>query len=524
MASGEEPSINYPLSPSDGEAEERDVRDPGTVSVDEGRLPLSDPDLRPNSPSFVPERSFTYGTPSGEVQFRRTDRYEHVGEPAHDPHVQFGQNLNFPHRNKDSDDLRAQIAAMQASLSVISARLENQNMVRQPFNLPYGPPPIRSASVPSHAPNRVPSNQDSSERNDRYTVPIGRERSISPHRYASDNNPNFSMASSAPVSVNYRNRSHEPYIKVPVYDGKTSWKDYLVQFELAAQENRWNPHTRAIRLACSLRGSAQALLSDLTPEIRQNYDRLVTTLTERFEPQNQCEIYKSQLKQRIRKRDEGLPELAQDIKRLTRMAYPSAFIDLRDTLSKDSFIEALNDAEMELFICQKEPATIDDAVRLALKYEAFTQGRRKRLSSARNGVRMQYADESQSIISRNDIEEIRSDIRELKTSSNGPPNKGKPAQNNRGACFNCGQMDHIIRSCPFKDTAGNSQRQGSTHQRQNHYGPRNGRRDERSNVQQNNQSTESTVNANNDRQDRDFRRNRNQGNFQKLAPRVRLQL
>ena len=95
----------------------------------------------------------------------------------------------------------------------------------------------------------------------------------------------------------------------------------------------------------------------------------MTTLTERFEPQNQCKIYKAQLKQRIRKRDEGLPELAQDIKRLTRMAYPSAFLELRDTLSKDSFIEAPNDAEMELFICQKEPSTIDDAVGLGAKSE-----------------------------------------------------------------------------------------------------------------------------------------------------------
>ena len=97
----------------------------------------------------------------------------------------------------------------------------------------------------------------------------------------------------------------------------------------------------------------------------------MNTLKERFEPQNQCEIYKAQLKQRIRKRDEGFPELAQDIKGLTKMAYPSAFIDLKDTLSNDSFIEALNDAEMELFICQKEAATTDDAVRLALKYEAY---------------------------------------------------------------------------------------------------------------------------------------------------------
>ena len=85
------------------------------------------------------------------------------------------------------------------------------------------------------------------------------------------------------------------------------------------------------------------------------------------------------------------------------MAYPSAFLDLRDTLSKDSFIEALNDAEMELFICQKEPSTIDDAVRLALKYEALTQGRRKRPASAKSGVRMQFEEDLPSLLSQNEI-------------------------------------------------------------------------------------------------------------------------
>ena len=225
------------------------------------------------------------------------------------------------------------------------------------------------------------------------------DRSISLHRYGANNFPNFSSTSPAPVNTNHRYLSNEPSIKVAVYDGKSSWKDYLVQFKLAAQENSWNQHTRAIRLACCLRGSAQALLSDLTPEIRQNYDRLVNTLTTRFEPQNQCKIYKAQLKQRIRKRDEGLPELAQDIKLLTRMAYPSPFMDLRDTLSKDSFIEALNKAEMDLFIYQKERATIDDAVRLALKYESFTQCRRKQLSSNKAGIRMQFEEDTHHAIS-----------------------------------------------------------------------------------------------------------------------------
>ena len=67
---------------------------------------------------------------------------------------------------------------------------------------------------------------------------------------------------------------------------------------------------------------------------------------------------------------------------------------------------------MELFVCQKEPATIDDAVRLAVKYEAFTQGGRKRLSLNKAGIRMQYEEDTHSVISRNDIEEIKNDIRE----------------------------------------------------------------------------------------------------------------
>ena len=513
MASGDEESyIDHVLSPSDGEQQqEQNVRDPGIVSTDEGRLPRPSPDLEPSSPSFVRERSFTFGTPSGEVQFRRNTRYEHIGEPAHEPHVHYEQNQSYQTRNKDSDDLRAQIAAMQASLSVISSRLESQNMSHMPINDAYGPPPVRSASVPSHFPTRMQASQDrNTVVSDQYAIPIpvGRERSLSPQRCVSENYPNFGTASSAPVNVNYRNnRSHESYIKVAVYDGKTSWKDYLVQFELAAQANGWNKPTRAIRLACNLRGSAQALLSDLTPEIRQNYDQLVTTLTERFEPQNQCEIYKSQLKQRIRKRDEGLPELAQDIKRLTRMAYPSAFLDLRDTLSKDSFIEALNDAEMELFICQKEPATIDDAVRLALKYEAFTQGRRKRIASAKNGVRMQFEEQLPSLLSQSEIQEIRNDIRELKTCSNGPSQKS--SQNNKRACYGCGQTDHLIRECPNRDNVGASSRHDKGYHGYKH--------DNRHGSQNNNESNTNT-------NGRNWYRNKNQGNSKKLAPRVRPQL
>ena len=88
MASSIESHVNRVLSPlEEEEQEDRNVRDTKIVSTDEGRLSRPDIDLEPNSPSFVRERSLTFGTPSGEVQFRRPTHYEHIGEPAQDPRV-----------------------------------------------------------------------------------------------------------------------------------------------------------------------------------------------------------------------------------------------------------------------------------------------------------------------------------------------------------------------------------------------------------------------------------------------------
>ena len=117
MASGEEPGINHVGSPSAAEMESNDG-DQGNVSASEGCYPQSAPDLRPSSPSFVPERSFSFATPSGEVQFRNNSLYARtcIGEPAHGPRVNFMPNQTLLGRDDESNNLRAQIVVMQASL------------------------------------------------------------------------------------------------------------------------------------------------------------------------------------------------------------------------------------------------------------------------------------------------------------------------------------------------------------------------------------------------------------------------
>lgn len=178
------------------------------------------------------------------------------------------------------------------------------------------------------------------------------------------------------------------------------------------------------------------------------------------------------------------------------MAYPSAFLDLRDTLSKDCFIEALNDADMELFICQKEPETLDDAVRIALKYEAFSQGRKKRTMSAKAGVRMQFEADSPDVTLRDELREIKSELREMKTGKHntqiGSEGRHMPVQNNR-KCFICGDDRHIMRFCPFRDQSNNYSRAPTLNSGANR--PNNGQQNSNRRFGQNvkrNQSIEST--------------------------------
>ena len=223
-----------------------DIRDSVELGsqLGEGRGPRQAPDLGTRFPSFACD-TLVDDTPSGEVQLRIPRPYEHVGEPA--PILSPVLDFNPAGQTKETDSLRRQVASLQASLNAINARLENR--------------PMQSSSgrdFEQHALNPAPK--------DLQIIILWPQT--------------FGQLSD--------------FIKVAIYDGKSSWKDYLVQFERAAHADRWDKDTKAIKLACSLRGSAQALLSDMGPDFRYNYDQLVSTLTNRFEPENKCEIYKAQ--------------------------------------------------------------------------------------------------------------------------------------------------------------------------------------------------------------------------------------
>ena len=246
---------------------------------------------------------------------------------------------------------------------------------------------------------------------------------------------------------------NQPSKKKPAtFDGTTSWHDYITQFELVAEMNQWSDESKALELATSLRSQAQSVLSDLSYSQRRDYYILVKSLEERFEPENQAELYRAQLKTRTRKKNEALTEYAQEVKKLVRKAYPKATADLRDKLTCDAFIDSLYDNEMEWAIYQSKPSSVEDAVRVGLEFEAFRFGRQRR-TGQRPQIRM-YEESDILGITEETIDRVAGRVAQLvKGGNNGNWNAAekKSSLNSRGRCHICNQEGHWKNQCPRRN-------------------------------------------------------------------------
>ena len=274
-----------------------------------------------------------------------------------------------------------------------------------------------------------------------------------------------------PTNVENRPSLAKPLITPAPYDGKTSWDDYQVQFELIAELNGWNTSTMAIYLAASLSGCAQAVLTDLDASSRRNYKALRDALSLRFGNGGKMEVFRSQLKSRIRGRDESLPELAQAIQRLVRQAYPEAPLSVWEVLAKDHFVDAIADTDIRWKVLQTRPNTVQEALATATEVEAFQISERQRLRPGRltaNIIGAQVSDKHHDTLDssiskilsemKKDREEQRRLMEDLmkkferttRSVHHGMEHVSSWSPRNVGGrhCWNCGEPGHFSRNCP----------------------------------------------------------------------------
>ena len=135
-----------------------------------------------------------------------------------------------------------------------------------------------------------------------------------------------------PDGQNNKNVGHNNigYTKPFTYDGKTDWADYKVHFETVSKLNQWSDEVKVLKLVSSLQGAALTTVVHINTDSPPTYSELTHTLTKRFSPPHQFEMYMAQVDARIRKMGESLLELAQDVKRLIRLAHHFATAEIHD--------------------------------------------------------------------------------------------------------------------------------------------------------------------------------------------------
>ena len=108
-------------------------------------------------------------------------------------------------------------------------------------------------------------------------------------------------------------------IKPLPYDGTSDWSHYLTHFEIVATLNGWDEHEKLAWLGNSLRGEAMGTLGRLDELDKENYSSLVYYLNLTFG--TDAKVYQLTLQRRVRKADESLIQLPNNIRRSVQCFY-----------------------------------------------------------------------------------------------------------------------------------------------------------------------------------------------------------
>ncbi|KAJ8934683.1 hypothetical protein NQ318_015152 [Aromia moschata] len=166
-------------------------------------------------------------------------------------------------------------------------------------------------------------------------------------------------------------------MKPPQFDGKSSWVNYLRQFEAAAKANGWSLAEKATALTLALRGDATDILQTLSLEEQEDYHQLVRHLEMRYGQSHLEHVYHSQLKNRYQKSNESLQEFEADIARLVRLAYSSTPENVMERLAVQAFLDGLRDTETRQALTLARPSKLVDALARALEFEAAKESCRR---------------------------------------------------------------------------------------------------------------------------------------------------
>jgi len=102
-------------------------------------------------------------------------------------------------------------------------------------------------------------------------------------------------------------------------------------------------------------------------------DEVIQLLKNRFGTQNQRERYRAELKAFRRQRGASLQSVYNEVRRLMALAFTDEKGPMWETMARNAFLEALDDPAVQIRILERDPATLDETLKIACHLEAIAR-------------------------------------------------------------------------------------------------------------------------------------------------------
>ena len=129
----------------------------------------------------------------------------------------------------------------------------------------------------------------------------------------------------------------EQHSKIPTFNGKASFQDFIIQFECIADINKWSNKVKGQKLLMALEGQAASVLTTLPSTKRTDYYHLRAALDKRFNPQLDPDLAGSVAQTRRKKSGETYVAYTQELKKLMNMAYDNWPPECLERLTRERF-------------------------------------------------------------------------------------------------------------------------------------------------------------------------------------------
>jgi len=153
--------------------------------------------------------------------------------------------------------------------------------------------------------------------------------------------------------------------KLSTFDGKVEWKPYYMQFIHIANRYKWDNKQKLDKLIECLRDKALKYYSTRQPSVQNDFDALAEKMNIRFGNKDLPYTIRRQLQDAKQNLDETVEEFAERVQEMATDGYGiNTPENVVETISVDAFLKGCTDKKAALLAMEKNPVTLDQALKL----------------------------------------------------------------------------------------------------------------------------------------------------------------